>query len=54
MTTPTPTRTTITKTEARAPRGMVATKDVHATRAGVQMLEMGGNAVDAAWRPALP
>ena len=27
---------------------MVATKDVHATRAGVQMLEMGGNAVDAA------
>ena len=48
MTTPTPTRTTITKTEARAPRGMVATKDVHATRAGVQMLEMGGNAVDAA------
>ena len=25
-----------------------ATKDVHATRAGLQMLEMGGNAVDAA------
>ena len=43
-----PTRTTMAKTEARAPHGMVATKDVHATRAGVQMLEMGGNAVDAA------
>ena len=43
-----PTRTTIAKSEARAPHGMVATKDVHATRAGVQMLEMGGNAVDAA------
>ena len=43
-----PTRTTIAKTEARAPNGMVATKDVHATRAGLQMLEMGGNAVDAA------
>ena len=48
MTTATPTLTTISKTEARAPRGMVATKDLHATRAGVQMLEMGGNAVDAA------
>ena len=48
MTTSTPTLTTISKTEARASRGMVATKDVHATRAGVQMLEMGGNAVDAA------
>ena len=43
-----PTTTTISKTEARASRGMVATKDVHATRAGLQMLEMGGNAVDAA------
>ena len=43
-----PTRTTLAKTEARAPHGMVATKDVHATKAGVQMLEMGGNAVDAA------
>ena len=43
-----PTRTTLTKTEARAANGMVATKDVYATRAGVQMLEMGGNAVDAA------
>ena len=48
MTTARPTTTTISKTEARASRGMVATKDVHATRAGVQMLEMGGNAVDAA------
>ena len=48
MVTATPTQTTISKTEARAQRGMVATKDVHATRAGVQMLEMGGNAVDAA------
>ena len=47
-TTATPTLTTISKTEARATGGMVATKDVHATRAGVQMLEMGGNAVDAA------
>ena len=43
-----PTRTTVVKTEARAQHGMVATKDIHATRAGVQMLEMGGNAVDAA------
>ncbi len=48
MVTATPTLTTISKTEARAQRGMVATKDVHATRAGVQMLEIGGNAVDAA------
>ena len=48
MTKARPTTTTISKTEARASRGMVATKDVHATRAGLQMLEMGGNAVDAA------
>ncbi len=48
MVTATPTLTTINKTEARAQRGMVATKDIHATQAGVQMLEMGGNAVDAA------
>ena len=48
MRTATPTLTTLAKTEARAPNGMVATKDVHATRAGLQMLEMGGNAVDAA------
>ena len=43
-----PTLTTISKTEARAVNGMVATKDVHATMAGVSMLENGGNAVDAA------
>ncbi len=48
MTTATPTQTTISKTEARASGGMVATKDIHATRAGVRMLEQGGNAVDAA------
>ncbi len=48
MTNATPTRMAITKSEARASRGMVATKDIHATRAGLQMLEMGGNAVDAA------
>ncbi len=48
MTTSAPTVTTINKTEARSTGGMVATKDIHATRAGVQMLEMGGNAVDAA------
>ena len=43
-----PTLTTISKAEARAVNGMVATKDVHATMAGVSMLENGGNAVDAA------
>ena len=43
-----PTVTKIEKTEARASGGMVATKDIHATRAGVRMLEQGGNAVDAA------
>ena len=48
MTDATPTRMTISKSEARASRGMVATKDVHATQAGLQMLRMGGNAVDAA------
>ena len=48
MTDATPTRMTVTKSEARAARGMVATKDIHATRAGLQMLESGGNAVDAA------
>ena len=48
MTTATPTQTTINKTEARASGGMVATKDIHATRAGLRMLEQGGNAVDAA------
>ena len=48
MTTSVPTITTINKTEARSTGGMVATKDIHATKAGVRMLEMGGNAVDAA------
>ena len=48
MNSATATTTTISKTEAFARRGMVASKDVHATRAGVQMLEAGGNAVDAA------
>ena len=48
MTSSAPTITTISKTEARSTGGMVATKDIHATQAGVQMLEMGGNAVDAA------
>ena len=43
-----PTLTTIAKTEARGANGMVATKDIHATTAGVSMLESGGNAVDAA------
>ena len=48
MATSAPTMTTINKTEARSTGGMVATKDIHATKAGLQMLEMGGNAVDAA------
>ena len=43
-----PTETRIIKQEARASKGMVATKDRHATEAGVAMLEAGGNAVDAA------
>ena len=43
-----PTVATISKSEARAGAGMVATKDVHATRAGLRMLAEGGNAVDAA------
>ena len=42
------TKTTIYKAEAHSTGGMVATKDRHATKAGLQMLEMGGNAVDAA------
>ena len=44
----TPTRTTIAKTEAVAKGGMVASKDRRATAAGLTMLELGGNAVDAA------
>ena len=43
-----PTVATISKSEARAGAGMVATKDVHSTRAGLRMLAEGGNAVDAA------
>ncbi|MDP6403194.1 MAG: gamma-glutamyltransferase, partial [SAR202 cluster bacterium] len=43
-----PTETRLIKQEAFSRRGMVATKDKLATRAGVQVLEAGGNAVDAA------
>ncbi len=43
-----PTRTRIVKQEAASQRGMVATKDQLATRAGVEILEAEGNAVDAA------
>ena len=44
----TQTRITISKQEARSQNGMVATKDKLSTEAGLRMLEMGGNAVDAA------
>ena len=43
-----PTQTTLSKDEAWAPISMVATKDSHATRAGLEALRAGGNAVDAA------
>ena len=35
------------KTEAVSHNGMVATKDRLATEAGLEILRMGGNAVDA-------
>ncbi|HPW56117.1 MAG TPA: gamma-glutamyltransferase [Thermoanaerobaculaceae bacterium] len=35
-------------TEVRSPLGMVAAADLQAARAGARMLEMGGNAIDAA------
>ena len=43
-----PTRARLVKDEATAPRAMVATKHRAATEAGLAMLEMGGNAIDAA------
>lgn len=43
-----PTITRVVKEEARADSAMVATKDIEATRAGLAMLESGGNAIDAA------
>ena len=43
-----PTRARLVKDEATAPRAMVATKHRVATEAGLAMLEIGGNAVDAA------
>ena len=43
-----PTITNLVKEEARASGGMVAAKDPEATKAGLEMLRSGGNAVDAA------
>ena len=43
-----PTITRVVKEEARADSAMVAAKDIEATRAGLAMLESGGNAIDAA------
>ncbi len=43
-----PTAFRISKEEARASRAMVATKHEMATRAGLEVLEVGGNAIDAA------
>ena len=38
----------IDKAEVRSRDGLVVTKDVLASKAGVEMLQQGGNAVDAA------
>lgn len=43
-----PTITRVVKEEARADSAMVAAKDIESTRAGLAMLEAGGNAIDAA------
>ena len=43
-----PTITNLVKEEARASGGMIAAKDPEATKAGLEMLRSGGNAVDAA------
>ena len=42
------TRTSIIKSEAHSEGAMVATKDRHATEAGLDILSAGGNAIDAA------
>ncbi len=48
MTVTRPTSTRLVKQEASAQRAMVATKDPRATQAGLDVLEAGGNAIDAA------
>ena len=42
------TQVKLTKCEAQSGSSMVASKDKEATRAGLQMLQQGGNAIDAA------
>ena len=42
------TNLTFQKSEPQSTKGMVATKDRLATQAGIDMLEAGGNAIDAA------